>query len=109
VTSQRELAQIRDELVDRFGPIPDEVEHLLALIALRLRSAEVGIESIVEREREIVVRPVDTNTIDRRRLTSKLGQAVRFTPSSIRLRLSELEIPWQEAVDAIIDVVDAAT
>jgi transcription-repair coupling factor (superfamily II helicase) len=109
VSNPRELAAMRDELVDRFGPIPNEVEHLMALIQLRLRSVELGIDSIVEREREIVVRPVDTSAIDKRRLNAKLGRAVRITPNSIRVRLPDLEIPWQEAVDTILDIVDSAT
>jgi len=109
VTNQRQLTEVREELVDRFGPIPDEVEHLLALIALRLRSEELGIESIVEREREIVIRPVDTLSLDQRRLNSRLGRAVRYTPHAIRLRLPDLEIPWEEAINAILDAIDAAT
>ena len=33
----------RTELEDRFGEMPDEVEHLLALIQLRIRSERLGI------------------------------------------------------------------
>jgi len=109
VTSQRGLVEIRDELVDRFGPIPDEVEHLMALIALRLRSEELGIESIVEREREIVIRPVETRLLDQRRLGSKLGRAIRFTPHAVRLRLPDLEVPWEDAINSVLDAVDAVT
>jgi transcription-repair coupling factor (superfamily II helicase) len=108
VTSHGQLAEVRDELIDRFGPIPDEVEHLMALISLRLRSEELGIESIVEREREIVIRPVETRALDQRRLNSKLGQAVRFTPHAVRLRLPDLSMPWEEAINAILDAIDAA-
>jgi transcription-repair coupling factor (superfamily II helicase) len=108
VTSLRGLTEIRDELVDRFGPIPEEVEHLMALILLRLRAEELGIESMVEREREIVIRPIDTAALDRRRLVSKLGQAVKILPHSIRLRLPDLKMPWEEAIDAILDAVDAS-
>jgi transcription-repair coupling factor (superfamily II helicase) len=109
VTSQRGLVEIRDELVDRFGPIPDEVEHLMALIALRLRSEELGIESIVEREREIVIRPVETRLLNQRRLGSKLGRAIRFTPHAVRLRLPDLEVPWEDAINSVLDAVDAVT
>jgi transcription-repair coupling factor (superfamily II helicase) len=108
VASPRQLNEVREELVDRFGPIPDEVEHLLALIALRLRSEELGIESIVEREREIVVRPVEARLLDQRRLNSMLGRAIRFTPHAVRLRLPELEVPWEEAINAVLDAIDSA-
>jgi hypothetical protein len=78
----------------------------MALIALRIRSASLGIESVVEREREIVVRPIVTAPLDQRRLTSKLGDSIRITRSSIRIRLLDLKMPWQEALDFVLDEVE---
>lgn len=108
VSSPRELNDMRRELEDRFGPIPDEVEHLLALIAVRIRCVELGIESVVEREREIVIRPVETRRVETARLSRHLGKAIRFTPHSIRLRLPELVVPWQQALDQVLDAVEVA-
>jgi transcription-repair coupling factor (superfamily II helicase) len=96
---------MRAELEDRFGEIPDEVEHLLALISLRLRAADLGIESVIEREREIVIRPVSAGYLERE-LRSKLGGAIKVTPNSLRLRLPELEMPWQQALDTVLDAVE---
>jgi transcription-repair coupling factor (superfamily II helicase) len=107
VTDRRGLSEAREELIDRFGPIPPEVEHLFALIELRLRCAELGIESLVEREREIVIRPVVTERLDKRRLTARLGRAIRLTQNTVRLRLPELETEWQAAVDLVLDAVEA--
>ena len=107
VNSLPELNGIRAELEDRFGPIPEQVEHLLALIVLRLRCAELGIESVVERERELVIRPVPTAGLERR-LNRQLGRAVRLTPHSIRVRLPDLTVPWQQALDAVLDAVSVA-
>lgn len=107
-TDQRQLSDIRHELLDRFGPLPDEVERLLALIALRIRCRDLGIESIVEREREIVIRPVVTTQLDRRRLNSRFGPALRLTPNSVRLRLTDLEMPWQEAISALLAEIESA-
>lgn len=108
VSNFRELNDVREELIDRFGPIPEEVEHLFALITMRIRCADLGIESMIEREREIVIRPVPTRQIDARRLASKLGPAIRFTPNSVRLRLPDLTTPWEDAITAILDAVDRA-
>jgi transcription-repair coupling factor (superfamily II helicase) len=107
VESNQQLFDLRSELEDRFGPAPDEVEHLLALISVRIRCAELGIDSVVEREREIVIRPVETRQLDTRRLTRELGRAVRITPNSIRIRLTELIVPWQSALDSILDLIEA--
>ncbi len=107
VASDRGLDEMRAELEDRFGPIPDEVEHLFALIALRLRCERLGIESVVERERELVIRPVTTARLDARRLHSKLGGAVKLTPNSVRVRLPQLDIPWRDALDHVLDGIES--
>ena len=67
----------------RFGELPDEVEHLLALIQLRIRSERLGITSIVEREREIVIRPIETGKMNTRKLIGRFGHAIKITPPTI--------------------------
>jgi len=105
ITTIEALDDVRDELEDRFGEIPDEVEHLLALIALRIRVDALGIESIIEREREIVIRPVETEGIERA-LTSRLGHAVKLTKHSIRIRLLDLAMPWREALEIVLQAIE---
>jgi transcription-repair coupling factor (superfamily II helicase) len=106
VASLRELHAMREELVDRFGEPPEEVERLISLITLRLRCERLQIESIVEREREIVLRPVNTKRLDARRLARDYGTAVRLTPNSVRIKLPELSRPWQVVLDGILDAVE---
>ena len=108
VETLEQSAGLEDELRDRFGDFPDEVEHLFALISLRIRSAALGIDSVVERDREIVIRPVHTSRVDRRRLESKLGAAIKVTPNSLRLKLLELTIPWQEALEFTLSEAETA-
>ena len=108
ITSVEALDDARDELEDRFGEIPDEVEHLLALIALRIRVDALGIESIIEREREIVIRPVDTAGMERT-LTSHLGHAVKLTKHAVRIRLLDLAMPWRDALELVLRTIENAT
>ncbi|MEZ4531182.1 MAG: transcription-repair coupling factor [Thermomicrobiales bacterium] len=108
IEDDRGLREIRTELEDRFGDIPTEVEHLLALIKLRLRSERLGIGSIVEREREIVIRPVDTTKLNARKLIARFGHAIKITPNSLRLRLMELDEEWAKALDTVLDEVELA-
>lgn len=106
IQDEQGLIDIRDELEDRFGDIPEEVEHLLALIALRIRVQALGIESMIEREREIVIRPITTAGLERR-LVAELGQAVRLTAHSIRIRLPDLKMPWRRAIDTVLDAIES--
>ena len=61
---------------------------------------------MIEREREIVIRPVPTAGLERR-LVSRLGRAVKLTAQSIRIRLTDLTIPWGEAVDFVLEAVES--
>lgn len=108
LTEARQISAMREELTDRFGEPPEEVERLFSLISLRLRCETLGIESVVEREREIVVRPVDTSALNRQRVHAALGHAVKFTPQSVRIRLQDLEIPWSQALDTVMDAIEDA-
>lgn len=108
IEDERGLREMRSELEDRFGELPDEVEHLLALIQLRIRSERLGIASIVERERELVIRPVETGRLNTRKLIGRFGHAIKITPNSIRLRLVELDESWSTALDAILDEIELA-
>ena len=106
VGSTAALEDMRAELVDRFGEIPEELEHLLALIAVRLRCEALGIESVVEREREMVIRPVETAPLNAKLIARRFGPAVRLTPNSVRVRLPDLRMPWQEALDILLDMIE---
>ncbi len=108
VQTLADVEDLADELADRFGPFPEEIEHLLALIRLRIRATGLGIDSVVERERVIVIRPVETDKLSRSALERAAGEALRVTPNSLRIRLLDLEVPWQEALDGILGEIERA-
>lgn len=41
-----EIAAIRDEMLDRFGPLPDETENLLVVSELRALGARLGLDTV---------------------------------------------------------------
>jgi transcription-repair coupling factor (superfamily II helicase) len=105
VESLPDVEELKDELLDRFGDFPEEVEHLLALIRLRIRATDLGIDSVVEREREIIIRPVTTRDLSHSQLERAAGDALRITPNAIRIRLLDLDVPWQDALDRVLDEI----
>ncbi len=44
--TQEEIDAFREELTDRFGPVPQEVEHLLAVLAIKQECKQAGIARI---------------------------------------------------------------
>ncbi len=108
VQTLADVRNLEDELIDRFGDFPEEVEPVFALIRLRIRSAALGIDSVMEREREIVIRPVATAQLNRDRLSRVVGDAVRLTPNSVRIRLLDIKIPWDQALEAVLAEIERA-
>ena len=58
VTSTADIDAVRDELVDRYGPPPDEAAALLGVAALRLKARVCGVEEIVSAGSNIRFSPV---------------------------------------------------
>lgn len=49
-----DLGQIRSELTDLYGPMPDEVNLLLEMAELRIKASRRGIKSIVASGQDLV-------------------------------------------------------
>ncbi len=78
-----EVARIRDELLDRFGPLPAEAENLLDVIRVKLRARRLGVVAIDAGRGEIVLTAGEKSNLDPRRLVNLLTQAnggLRVTP-----------------------------
>jgi transcription-repair coupling factor (superfamily II helicase) len=81
---QADADRIRDELLDRFGPLPDEAANLLAVIRLKIEARRLGVAAIDVAQDELVLTAADSTQIDPQRLVSllthpKLG--IRVAPN----------------------------
>ncbi len=54
IESMPELQSIREEIVDRFGKYPEEVENLFLLSKIRLKAREIGATEVVRRGKKFV-------------------------------------------------------
>jgi transcription-repair coupling factor (superfamily II helicase) len=106
VKSYAELRDLQEELIDRFGPMPEQVERLTELARLRIRAGQLGITSIIEREGEVYIRPVLGGRLNQVTLRHEMGQGVFVTPNQVRLVLSRLETDVWHAVLALIQAVE---
>ncbi len=92
--SPGEIAELREEMADRFGRLPPEVEALVALTQLRVIGARLGLETVVARgdEARLVFRAGTSPRLAR--LTAALDD-VQFAadvrrPQPLILRLQRL-------------------
>ena len=70
-----EVDRIRDEILDRFGPLPTEAENLIGVIRLKVLARKLGVLAVDAAKREIVLTVAETPNFDPQRLVNLLTQA----------------------------------
>ena len=106
----RALRDLDAELTDRFGAIPEPVERLFDLVRLRQRATGLNLTSIVERDGDIVIRPIIGARLSQERLRRALGAGVRVTPNQARLTVAGLraDVDRWRAITVVLDAIEEA-
>jgi transcription-repair coupling factor (superfamily II helicase) len=74
--SSEQADAMQAEMIDRFGPLPADVAHLLALLRLKISARELGYESIALKGDELVIKARRTMVPNRVALYKRFnGQA----------------------------------
>ncbi|HEX6593213.1 MAG TPA: transcription-repair coupling factor [Bacillota bacterium] len=55
ISSEEDIRELQDELIDRFGNYPSEVDHLFTVTKLKMLAKREGVESITEMNKKIEV------------------------------------------------------
>ena len=95
VKTEEEVADVRTEWLDRYGPIPKEAETLLAVGALRAACHRFGIEEFTVTMNTARVTPIDLRASQQLRLT-RLARGT-FTGLTWREKEKQLVIPLPAA------------
>ncbi|MDG2207193.1 MAG: helicase-related protein, partial [Pirellulales bacterium] len=80
IATPDDLADIREEMIDRFGPLPPVASRLLDLAALRIAAALWGIGGVRMENRALVLHYQDRNRIEQ--LKSQAALPVRIVDAS---------------------------
>jgi transcription-repair coupling factor (superfamily II helicase) len=71
-----DVEQLREELEDRFGPVPAPLENLLALQRARIKFGEAGAQTVSFRGDRLAVVPIELDAARARRLREELPEAL---------------------------------
>jgi len=83
--SNKEVEIIREELVDRFGRIPVEVDHLLEVIKVKILLTKLSIRKLEETPTQLVLMFDETTRVSPQRVVELVHRKegrYRFTPDS---------------------------
>ncbi len=63
IRTNEQLQAIRNELLDKFGTLPNEVENLFKIVSLRIKALDTGIQKIVYRSNSLTIEfPEESNS-----------------------------------------------
>ncbi len=71
-----DVERLREELEDRFGPVPEPLANLLALQRARLKLGQAGARAVSFRGDRLAVTPIDLDSARARRLREQLPEAL---------------------------------
>jgi len=93
VAGAREVAQLimlREELEDRFGPVPPPLDNLIRLQDARIKLGRAGARSVDFKGDVMAVAPIDLDSRGAKALRKRVPEAVfESGRSTVRVRLPE--------------------
>ncbi len=108
-----DVEQLREELEDRFGPVPEPLENLLSLQRARIKFGQAGARTVSFRGDRLAVVPIELDSVRARRLREELPEALYESGrSQVSLRVpsdgAERFPSVVRAADALLSVVREA-
>jgi transcription-repair coupling factor (superfamily II helicase) len=71
-----EVERLREELEDRFGPVPEPLGNLLALQRARIKFGQAGARAVSFRGDRLAVTPIELDSVRAKRLREELPEAL---------------------------------
>jgi transcription-repair coupling factor (superfamily II helicase) len=71
-----DVERLREELEDRFGPVPDPLANLLALQRARIKFGQAGARNVSFRGDRLAVTPIELDSTRARRLRQEMPEAL---------------------------------
>jgi transcription-repair coupling factor (superfamily II helicase) len=113
VASAREVAELealREELEDRFGPVPEPLANLLALHRARIKLGRAGARTVSFRGGRLAIVPIELDSVGAKALRARLPEALYESGrSQVSLRVPDDPAARFPAVLAAADAVLAVS
>jgi transcription-repair coupling factor (superfamily II helicase) len=104
LVSEDEIDDLRTELKDRFGPLPEETENLLFQLRLKLHALVAGAKVITTEEGQVVIRAESLEDLDRVWLQRRLGDRARVARRAVWQPLDQ-DDRWRTTLVAVLQAM----
>jgi transcription-repair coupling factor (superfamily II helicase) len=108
-----DLAQLRDELEDRFGPVPEPLGNLVSLQQARIKLGRAGARAVSFRGGRLAVTPIELDSVRARALRERIPEAL-YESGRSQVSLRVPDDPGERfpavvrAADALLEVTSEA-
>jgi transcription-repair coupling factor (superfamily II helicase) len=105
-----DLALLRDELEDRFGPVPEPLDNLISLQQARIKLGQAGATAVTFRGGRLAVTPIELDSVRAKRVREEIPGAL-YESGKSQLSMRVPDDPQQRfpAVVRAADVLLAVT
>ncbi|KPV51731.1 transcription-repair coupling factor, partial [Kouleothrix aurantiaca] len=104
----RAVRELRQELRDRFGELPEPADCLLTWLNIKALALAVGVTSVVTAAEEFIVRLPEGDALDREKLRRRFGKnpAIKVGPQFVRLDRRSLPADgWIEPLTELLETL----
>ena len=102
----KEINDIREEFIDKYGKIPEELENLFFVIKMRIRSMPTGFAKVILKENKLVAEfPEDTNVDYYQNAFPHVMDFVQGVPNS-KLVQGRKKLFWEVPINSKDEAVE---
>jgi transcription-repair coupling factor (superfamily II helicase) len=105
-----DLVELKTELEDRFGDLPDPLKNLIALQQARIKLGQAGARAVTFRNGRLAVTPIELDSVRAKRIRQEIPEALYESgKSQLSVRVPEDPVKRFPAVVKAADVLLAVT
>ncbi|HET6868751.1 MAG TPA: DEAD/DEAH box helicase, partial [Solirubrobacteraceae bacterium] len=105
-----DLVELKNELEDRFGDLPDPLKNLIALQQARIKLGQAGARAVTFRNGRLAVTPIELDSVRAKRIRQEIPEALYESgKSQLSMRVPEDPVKRFPAVVKAADVLLAVT
>ena len=103
VQGRQEIEDIREELRDRFGTLPQVVDDLIYLVSLKLLAGAAGIESMAQSGSTVTLTLLEAVGGARIALEKALGPLTRVGNRQVHINMRRAGDSWRESLVMVLE------
>jgi transcription-repair coupling factor (superfamily II helicase) len=105
-----DLVELKNELEDRFGDLPEPLKNLIALQQARIKLGQAGARAVTFRNGRLAVTPIELDSVRAKRIRQEIPEALYESgKSQLSVRVPEDPVKRFPAVVKAADVLLAVT